>query len=153
MDVSICIRNNPGIFIFSDHAARMNPQIHQREPERYTHGQAARMLVGSLLMKEQLTGWLYTANAATVTSPSELLLSAWIIASRPNTQQFEKLIFISLLPIRASLHICSCSCHKCSSNKHHTIRALRQINPTSLWSIHICQALPYRLETDHRSLF
>ena len=56
MDVSICIRNNPGIFIFSDHAARM--------------------LVGSLLMKEQLTGWLYTAYAATVTSPSELLLSA-----------------------------------------------------------------------------
>ena len=73
MDVSICIRNNPGIFIFSDHAARM--------------------LVGSLLMKEQLTGWLYTANAATVTSPSELLLSAWIIASRPNPQQLEKLEF------------------------------------------------------------
>ena len=57
-----------------------------------------RMLVGSLLTKEQLTGWLYTANAATVTSPSELCkrfafanLSAWIIAARPNPQQFEKL--------------------------------------------------------------
>jgi hypothetical protein len=56
------------------------------------------MLVGSLLMKEQLTGWLYTANAATVTSPPELCkrpafanLSAWIIASQPNPQQFEKL--------------------------------------------------------------
>ena len=153
MDVSICIRNNPGIFIFSDHAARMNPQIHQREPERYTHGQAARMLVGSLLMKEQLTGWLYTANAATVTSPSELLLSAWIIASRPNPQQFEKLIFISLLPIRASLHICSCSCHKCSSSMRRTIRVQRQTNPTSQLSIHICQAYLYLLEKEPHSLY
>jgi hypothetical protein len=60
------------------------------------------MLVGSLLTKEHLTGWLYTANAATATSPAELSkrpafasLSAWLIASHPNPQQFEKQGFIS----------------------------------------------------------
>ena len=45
----------------------------------------------SSLESGDLLIWLYTANAATVTSPSELLLSAWIIASRPNPQQLEKL--------------------------------------------------------------
>ena len=52
----------------------------------------------SSLESGDLLIWLYTANAATVTSPSELCkrsafanLSAWIIASRPNPQQFEKL--------------------------------------------------------------
>ena len=45
------------------------------------------MLVGSLLTKEQLTGWLYTANAATVSKrPAFANLSAWRIASRPNPQ-------------------------------------------------------------------
>ena len=56
------------------------------------------MLVGSLLTKEHSTGWLYTANAVSATSPSELCkreafasLSSWIIASHPKPQQFEKL--------------------------------------------------------------
>jgi hypothetical protein len=54
------------------------------------------MLVGSLLTKEQLTGWLYTANAATVSKrPAFASLSAWLIASHPNPQQFEKQGFIS----------------------------------------------------------
>jgi len=59
------------------------------------------MLVGSLLTKEQLTAWLYTANAATATSPSELCkrpafanLSAWLIASYSKPQLFEKLEFL-----------------------------------------------------------
>jgi len=43
-----------------------------------------RMLVGSLLTKEHLTGWLYTANAATASKrPAFASLSAWIIASHP----------------------------------------------------------------------
>ena len=53
-----------------------------------SHAQTGRrMLVGSLLMKEHLTTWLYTANAATATFPAELSkrpafasLSAWLIA-------------------------------------------------------------------------
>ena len=55
-----------------------------------------RMLVGSLLTKEHLTGWLYTANAATASKrPAFANLSAWLIASHPNPQQFEKQGFIS----------------------------------------------------------
>ncbi len=43
-----------------------------------------RMLVGSLLTKEHLTSWLYTANAATVSKrPAFASLSAWLIASHP----------------------------------------------------------------------
>ena len=61
--------------------------------------------------------------------------------------------FVSPLPTRALLHICSCSCHKCSSNMRHTIRVRRQKNPTSQSSIHICQAHLYRLGTEPRSLF
>ena len=50
------------------------------------------MLVGSLLTKEQLTGWLYTANAATVSKrPAFANLSARRIASPSKPQQFEKL--------------------------------------------------------------
>ena len=52
------------------------------------------MLVGSLLTKEQLTGWLYTANAATVSKRSAFAnLSAWIIASHSKPQHLEKLKF------------------------------------------------------------
>jgi hypothetical protein len=42
------------------------------------------MLVGSLLTKEHLTSWLYTANAATASKrPAFASLSAWLIASHP----------------------------------------------------------------------
>jgi hypothetical protein len=39
----------------------------------------------------------HTANAATATAPQEILLSAWIIVSHPNPQQFEKLKFDLLI--------------------------------------------------------
>ena len=60
-----------------------------------SHAQTGRrMLVGSLLTKEQLTGWLYTANAATVSKrPAFANLSARRIASPSKPQQFEKLKF------------------------------------------------------------
>ena len=64
-----------------------------------SHAQTGRrMLVGSLLTKEHSTGFSYTANAVSATSPSELCkreafasLSSWIIASHPKPRQFEKL--------------------------------------------------------------
>ena len=57
-----------------------------------SHARTGRqMLVGSLLTKEHLTGWLYTANAATVSKRSAFAnLSAWLIASQPKPQHFEK---------------------------------------------------------------
>ena len=57
-----------------------------------SHARTGRqMLVGSLLTKEHLTGWLYTANAATVSKRSAFAnLSAWLIVSHSNPQHFEK---------------------------------------------------------------
>ena len=75
-----------------------------------SHAQTGRrMLVGSLLTKEHLTGWLYTANAVTASSPKEMLLSPWIIASHPKPQQFEKQQFIVTFDSKLMIKICLAS--------------------------------------------
>ena len=60
---------------------------------------------------------------------------------------------LSLLLIQASLHICSCSYHRCSSSMRHTIHVRRQRNLTNPCSIHIHQVYPYHLEIRTHSLF
>jgi hypothetical protein len=56
-----------------------------------SHAQTGRqMLVGSSLTKEQLTDWLYTANAATASERFTFAsLSAWLIEKSMHRQVVE----------------------------------------------------------------
>ena len=75
-----------------------------------SHAQTGRrMLVESLLTKEHLTDWLYTANAVTAASPKEMLLSPWIIASHPKPQQLEKQQFIVTFDSKLMIKRCLAS--------------------------------------------
>ena len=81
------------------------------------------------------------------------LVLAQLPSGFANHRDSDKLEFVNLLRTRAGLHICPVSYHRRSSSMHHTIHVRHQRNPTSLLSIHRCQAHLSCLETEPRSLF